>query len=173
MQMKNYIIQTILIGLTYLAAAKAMYFLMFALVIIDFITGVWKAVLLNGIWKYYDIRILFTTRRLKFKLPIAGLNSHTMKRSVVKITCYSFAILTTFLLETEIFGTGIILTKIVTGFIALVETASIFENLAKISGMNVFNKIFDTIATYFNKNKNIINKIDGTIEDSNKNNGVA
>jgi len=164
--MKSYALQLLIIGITYLAVAKAMFFLMFALVFLDFITGIWKAVLANGIWRHFDIPIMFTKRRLKFKLPIAGLNSHTMKRTVVKTTCYFIAILTGFLLENVILGTGLVLTKIVTGFIAVVEIASIFENLAKITGNPVFNKIFDAISTYFNRNKDIINKIDGTNEKS-------
>lgn len=163
-KLMNSLVKIMLIATSYLFAIQALIYVMLGLVLIDFITGIWKAVLANGVWRQCK---LFG---VSFKLPIAGLNSHTMKRTVVKSTCYFIAILTSFLLENEIFGTGIVVTKIVTGFIAMVEAASIFENLARITGNPVFSKIFDTIKTFFNTRKDLISKIDGTVKDTNENN---
>jgi len=162
----KFIIKSFLVALAYFSPIQTLFNLIFVLVLIDFITGVWSAIIKNGVWKQYCVHIPFKKDPFCFRLPLAGLNSRTMKRSVIKILCYNIAILVTFLIENIIFGSGIVITKWVTGFISLVEVASIFENLTKISGNPLFNKIYDTLSTYFNRNKNIINQIDGTNKDS-------
>ena len=128
-----------LIALAYFIAIKALVWVIFTLVIFDLITGIWKVVKLNG-WK--------------------TLNSKGYKRTIIKMAAYFIALISVFLIEAEILGSGIFLCKIVAGMISLVELASIAENLTTITGQPIFMKIYDTLKTYFNTNKNIIDKID-------------
>ena len=150
------------VSLAFIAPINFLFYTIYAFIFLDFITGVWKTLKNNGVWK--KITIL----KHKIQLPLAGLNSHTAKRTIIKTICYTIALLTTYILESQIIGSGVVLSKIVAGFISMVEVASIFENLGEISANPVFMKIFDYISTYFNKNKNIINKIDGAKDESNK-----
>lgn len=127
------------IGTSYMANIKHLFHVMAALVLIDLITGIWKSVKLSG-WK--------------------SIKSRTMKRSVIKLTAYTLAIISTYIIEKEIILSGIYISRFVVGLICMVEAASIFENLSEITGNNVFLKIFDALKTALNTNKNIINQID-------------
>ena len=135
----NLIAKLFFIALSYMAEIKHLFHVMIALVFIDLITGIWKSVKASG-WR--------------------SIKSRTLKRSVIKVTAYTLAIISTYIIEKEIILTGIYISRIVVGLICMVEIASIFENLAEITGDNVFLKIFETLKTYFNTNKDIINKID-------------
>lgn len=159
----KHLIKLLFLGSAFLLPIHFLFLTIYTFIGLDFLTGIWKVLVKNKIWK--NIKIF---NKFNIKLPLAGLNSHTMKRTIIKTICYSIALLTTYMLESQIIGTGIILSKIVAGFISMVEVASIFENLAEISGNSLFNKLFDIIKTYFNTNKDIINKIDSVNEESNK-----
>ena len=145
----GFLVKLFILAITYMEGIKHLYHVMFALIALDFFTGLWKCVQRNG-WNSFK--------------------SRTAKRSVIKIGAYSIAIAATFFIEKEIIGSGIYITRAVTGFIAMVEAASIFENLAEITGNNVFLKIFNLLKTSVNTNKNIINKIDTTKEDEENSN---
>jgi phage-related holin len=92
---------------------------------------------------------------------IKSLKSRGLKRTTIKIAAYLIALSLTFLFENIIFDTNLILTKIMAGYISLTELASVFENLGKITNKGaLFNALFNVLKTYFNKNKDLINKID-------------
>ena len=139
--MENLIKVAIIGAISFLGDIKILVHSILILILIDLITGLWASFKLNGIKSF---------------------KSSKLKRTVIKTTCYIIAILTAFLLERNIFGLeGIGISRITAGFIALVEVASIFENLSKLSGMDLFLKIFDVIKTKFNTDKTMINKISG------------
>lgn len=135
----NSAIKVFFLATAYMEDVKNLFHVMVALVFIDLITGVWKSVKACG-W--------------------CSIKSRTLKRSVIKLTAYTLAIISTYIIEREIIQSGVYVSRFVTGLICMVEAASIFENLAEITGNNVFLKIFDSLKTYFNTNKNIINQID-------------
>ena len=135
----NLIIKTILLStLAYFAPIYAIIYLVFILVGVDFITGLYLSI--------------------KDKKKI---QSRKLKRTIIKLTAYLLALIITFLFECIILGSGILVTKIIGGYISLTEIASIFENLGKIINKNsLYIVLYDTLKTYFNINKKIINNID-------------
>ena len=142
----NLIVKIFILATTYMADIKHLFHVMFALVMIDLITGIWKSVKACG-W--------------------CSIKSRTLKRSVIKLGAYTLAIISTYIIEKEIILSGIYVSRFVVGLICMVEAASIFENLSEITGNNVFLKIFDSLKTYFNTNKNIINQIDTKKDETN------
>lgn len=92
------------------------------LLLMDFITGIWASVTRGD--------------------PIS---SRRMGRTVAKAIMYQIAVITGFLLETALGGL-IPVSKLVLGCIALVEGASLFENLNTISGTNLFKVVLDKIS---------------------------
>jgi len=113
--------------------------LIFILVFSDLITGIWAAV------------------KEKRKIKSKGL-----KRTTIKLLIYLLVVMLTFLTENILFGiTNLLLTKIIASYIVLTELSSNFENCGKIVNKgNLFLQMYKVLATYINKNKDIINKID-------------
>ena len=143
-QITAFIAKMAMLSITYLFDAQNMFHIAMFMIFADLVTGIWRSVCAGG---YKTI----TSRKLK--------------RTVVKIAAYVLAILSTFILEKELLGSGITVTKIVTGMICLVELASIMENLSFITGNSVFIRIFDLFKTKLNTNKDIINSITGETDD--------
>lgn len=146
--MLKFLTKIVFIIAAYFVAIKMLVWVIFTLVIFDLVTGIWKTVRKDG-WK--------------------ALNSKGYKRTIIKLAAYMMALVSTFLIEAEILGTGIFLCKIVSGMISLVEIASIFENLTEITGQPLFMKIYDLLKTKLNTNKDIINSFDGTNKDNEQN----
>lgn len=84
---------------------------------LDLITGIWKSIR-NG----------------------KEIKSSIMAHSISKAVLYQIAILSSFLMETYVFG-GIPVVKLVGGFIATVEFKSILENISSITGIDIWNNI--------------------------------
>ena len=124
---------------TYFAPTSELVILIFILVFSDLITGIWAAV------------------KEKRKIKSKGL-----KRTTIKLLIYLLVVMLTFLTENILFGiTNLLLTKIIASYIVLTELSSNFENCGKIVNKgNLFLQMYKVLATYINKNKDIINKID-------------
>lgn len=119
---------------------------------LDMLTGITASIKKAGIWKE-------VTFPFKMNLPIAGVKSHIMGRSIIKILAYLTAILVTYGIENILISpTSILLTKCVAGVIVLTEVASLFENLGVICNeQSLFLKIFNILSTKLNGNKVIEN----------------
>ena len=132
------------------------------LVVLDLITGLWKNIRLNKEEKTGNIlaNLLLSIRKIR---------SRGLKRTLIKFSAYSIALLVAQIL-TNIFVPGINLAYFVAFYASLTESASIFENLAVITNNKIFLKIFDIIKTKLNIDKDIIDKIDITSSDKEKDN---
>lgn len=147
--MERAFFQSIIIGiLTYFSPIKELIHLIFLMCLVDMVTGIWKSIKIGG---------------------LKAFSSRKARRSIVKIVAYLLAVISTYGLEIVIFNSpGSYLTKGIAASIALIEIASLFENLATITGNPIFLKMFDSISTYFNRNKDIINSIDPTLDNPDK-----
>ncbi len=83
----------------------------FILISIDWMTGVYRSLKANR----------------KF-------TSYRLRKSVEKTVGYVLAVIAVFVLEQEVIGVDWGLVKIVAGYIAITEVASIYENIAAITG---------------------------------------
>lgn len=95
-----------------------------ALVAIDFCTGVWRA--------------------YKVKSPVT---SAGFRRTVTKSVVYLVAVLAAFLVEHFLMADFIPVSKIVAGFIGVVELKSILENSNAILGYDVFKKLIKKLGS--------------------------
>lgn len=78
--------------------------------------------------------------------------SAALRRTISKMVIYQMAVITGFLIETYLVGPSIPVTKVVAGFIGLVEFKSILENSNTILGTDVFKLL---IAKLGSKNDNL------------------
>lgn len=92
------------------------------LVVVDTVTGVWAAI--------------------KYKHKIT---SHKFKRVVVKTFGYLTAIFIAHLIEKYMIGDAIPMVKTVSGLIAMTEGKSIFENLRRITGIDLWKAMLDKL----------------------------
>lgn len=130
--------------LAFFSAAQPLIYLILAITFLDFITGFLKSMKISGTWKCFKSRIA--------------------RRSIVKTMCYLIAVLVGYAIELVIFGSAAgYLTKSIASSIILVEFSSLLENMAVITGQTLFLKIFDITKTIFNTNKDILTKIDPTL----------
>jgi len=121
----------------------------------DFLLYVGK-LLLACLAYFYDIKNLFhavlvfmaidwfTGVYASYKLRQKGkswFTSFKMRRSIEKLVFYMLAIAVSYIFRIE-FMESIPLAKIVAGYIALTEIKSIFENISKIMGVQLFNDIW-------------------------------
>ena len=105
--------------LLYFEPIKDLYLLMVIVVVMDFMTGIGASV--------------------KHKIPRS---SSRLKNSVIKCFCYFGAVFVFWQFEIRLGLEHVIGSyKIVAGFIAIVETISILENMAVITGNPIFLKI--------------------------------
>lgn len=95
-----------------------------ALVAIDFCTGIWRA--------------------YKVKSPVT---SAGFRRTVTKSVIYLTAVLAAFLVEHHIMDGFIPVSKIVGGFIGVVELKSILENSNAILGYDVFKRLIKKLGS--------------------------
>lgn len=99
----------------------------FILIAIDWLTGVYRSIKANR----------------KF-------TSYRLRKSVEKTVGYVLAIISVFVLEQEIIGAHWGLVKIVAGYIAVTEVASIYENIAAITGKEFLLDVLKIIKNKFN-----------------------
>lgn len=103
------------------------------LLVVDFITGVWASIKVHG-WR--------------------SINSARMSDSVTKIIIYNLAILVSYTTE-KYLVTAIPLTQIAVGFIAVVEIMSVYENVRKVTGLD----LRLALKSWMNKNRDSVTDI--------------
>ena len=121
--MKELPLKIAIATLAVLAPIKALLIATGAVIFIDLITGVWRAI--------------------KAKEAIS---SSIMRRTVTKFLVYQFAIITAFIIQTFL-APEIPMTKLVSSVIGLVEAKSILENLNDIYGTDVFKKLLEKLGS--------------------------
>ncbi len=95
----------------------------FALITIDFVTGIMAA--------------------MKQKLPIT---SSEMKRTVGKLFLYELAIIMSFIAEKYLLGDTMPVSKLVAGFIGATELKSVLENIDIMNGQSLFGAMVAKLA---------------------------
>jgi len=112
-----------------LAPIKAALLTVGFLIFLDLVTGIWAAL-----------------KRAE------SLQSAALRRTVSKMIIYQMAVISAFLIEHYILAETLPMTKVVAGFIALVELKSILENSNTILGTDVFKLLIKKLGS---KNDNI------------------
>ena len=127
-------------AIAYFSPIAAIIHLILIVTGLDMLTGIIAAVKTGG-WK--------------------SVQSHIMGRSIVKILAYITAVLVSFGCGVVLFGEGVVIAKAVASAVILVETASLFENLGKITNKSsLFLSMYDLLKTKLNTNKNILDSMD-------------
>lgn len=130
--MKDYLLfvgKILLACLAYFAEIQNLFHAVLLFMVIDWITGVYAS---------YKTR----TR------GEAWFTSFKMRRTVEKFVFYMMAIAVAYVFRKE-FIESIELGKIVAGYIAITEIKSIFENISRIMGVNLFNELWHIIKDKF------------------------
>lgn len=93
--------------------------------------------------------------------------SKGFRRTITKMVAYQAAVITAFLLESVFIGDLIPVVRIVSGFIAITECKSIYENLSIISGLDFWTLIKEQLNSQSDK-YGIRGVIDEKVDDSKK-----
>ena len=109
--------------LAFLAPIQTLLCVVFVLVLLDFITGVWAA-----------------------KKRGEAIKSAAMRRSVSKLFVYEFALLGGLLIQTLV-GQSIPVVNLIAGMIGLVEGKSLLENLNVIYGGDLFKSVLEKLGS--------------------------
>lgn len=136
--MKDYLsfsIKLLLACLAYFSDIKNLFHAVLFFMAIDWLTGVYAS---------YKLREKGKSWFTSFK----------MRRTIEKFVFYMLAIAVAYVFRQEFFE-DLMLGKIVAGYIALTEMKSIYENISRIMGVNVFNEIWIVIKNQFNRKFNI------------------
>lgn len=80
------------------------------------------------------------------------IESHKLRKTVEKLVFYSVAILAAYGFERNL-AEWSHLAQVIAGFIASIELISIFENITKITNVNIVDKLKDALTNVFKKNK--------------------
>jgi phage-related holin len=72
------------------------------------------------------------------------ITSSRMRRTVIKLLAYQFAIIFAFILETWMLD-GLPVVNVITGLIGLTEGKSFFENIRRISGVDFWSEILSKL----------------------------
>jgi len=112
-----------IVTLSILAPIQSLIVASFALIGVDFITGIMAAV--------------------KQKTPIT---SSEMKRTVGKIFLYELAIIISFVAEKYLLGGIMPVSKLVAGFIGATELKSVLENIDILNGQSLFTSLVTKLA---------------------------
>lgn len=127
-------------AIAYFSPIAAVIYLILIVTGLDLLTGVIASIKIDG-WK--------------------SIQSHIMGRSVIKILAYLTAVLVSYGCGMVLLGEGVTIAKLVAGCVVLVETASLFENLGKITNKSsLFLAMYDVLKTKLNTNKSILDKMD-------------
>ncbi len=122
--MKDYITGLLISTLAVFAPIKAVLLVTGILIFADLITGIWAA-----------------------KKKGQAITSAGLRRTVTKIFVYNAAIMIGFLAETYMLEGFIPISKIASGLIAVVEMASLLENLNVIHGSNIFKSLIEKLGS--------------------------
>jgi len=79
--------------------------------------------------------------------------SHRLRKTIEKFVFYSLSIIVSFIFQKEIVS-WINLTQLVAGFVASIEILSIYENIRKITGIDIANQVKKYLKESINKFKN-------------------
>lgn len=109
--------------LAFLAPIQTLLCVVFVLVLLDFITGVWAA-----------------------RKRGEEIKSAAMRRSVSKLFVYEFALLGGLLIQTLV-GRSIPVVNLIAGMIGLVEGKSLLENLNVIYGGDLFKSVLEKLGS--------------------------
>jgi len=115
--MKEFILKLLLAGLAVLAPIKAVMIATIVVILIDLVTGLWRA---------------STSKET--------ISSSVMRRTITKLLVYQFAIIAGFIIETFLVS-GVPITKLVSSVIGMVEIKSILENLDEVYGGSIFKSL--------------------------------
>ncbi len=138
----SFIFKALLACLAYFADIRNMFHAVLVFMAIDWITGVYAS---------YKFRTKGKSWFTSFKL----------RRSIEKFVFYVMAIAVAHILEVE-FMDFANLDRIVAGYIAITEVKSIYENISKIMGVDLFNDLWQIVKNQFNQKFNIDNGSHGT-----------
>lgn len=131
---KQVLSKLIFLVIAYLAPINVMFHAIWFFLVVDLITGIWKA-----IKKGEAIRSL------------------GLRRTIEKFLFYTLSVVVVYVVDKTFFGNMSHLSSIIGGYIAITEVISIFENIAEITGHNIFLKIkdlvIDNVADKLTKNK--------------------
>jgi len=127
--MKDWVIGAVVSMAAVFAPIKAVILVTGLLIFFDLVTGIWAA------------------KKKGQKITSAGL-----RRTITKIFVYNAAIMLGFLAETYMLDGFIPISKISSGLIAVVEMASLLENLNTINGSPIFKDLINKLGS-INDNK--------------------
>jgi hypothetical protein len=122
--MKDWLVGIVVSTLAVFAPIKAVILVTGLLIFFDLITGIWAA------------------KKKGQQITSAGL-----RRTVTKCFVYNAAIMLGFLAETYMLDGFLPISKICSGLIAVVEIASLLENLNTINGSPIFKSLIDKLGS--------------------------
>ena len=128
LKMKDYISGLLISTLAVFAPIKAVLLVTGVLIFADLITGIMAA------------------KKKGQKITSAGL-----RRTVTKLAIYNTAIMIGFLVETYMLGGFIPISKIASGLIGVVESASLYENLNVLHGDDIFKALIKQLGSINDK----------------------
>lgn len=108
--------------LAVLAPIKAIMLAAFALIMIDLVTGLWRA-----------------------KKTGELVTSSGIRRTITKIVAYELALVAGLIMEHYLLGDSVPVIKLVAGLIAMTEGKSVLENLSEITGVDLVKAVMDKI----------------------------
>lgn len=108
--------------LAVLAPIKAIMLAALALIVIDLITGLWRA-----------------------KKTGENITSSGIRRTITKIVAYELALIAGLIMEQYLLGGSMPVIKLVAGLIAMTEGKSVLENLSEITGVDLVKAVMDKI----------------------------
>lgn len=120
--MKKIAIDLAFAALLVFAPIKATLITVMVLCTVDLVSGIWASI------------------HKKKKITSSGL-----KRTVVKVLAYESVVMLGFLTETYLTGPDMPVTKILGGYIGIVELKSVMENIELISGVPVLRMIINKL----------------------------
>jgi len=120
--------------LSYFAPIAAIVNVMLIFILVDFLSAIWAA-----------------------KKNNIAIESHKMRKTIVKLFWYTAAVLMAHMMETEFNLQFAHMAQIVGGFVCMVEIKSVFENITKITNEPVFLKIYKLFEKKAKDNFNINN----------------
>jgi phage-related holin len=122
--MKNWLTGALVSSMAVFAPIKAVILVTGLLIFFDLITGIWAA-----------------------KKKGQPITSAGLRRTVSKIFVYNAAIMLGFLAETYMLDGFLPISKICSGIIAVVEMASLLENLNTINGAPIFKDLINKLGS--------------------------
>ena len=123
-QMKRWLLDLCFTLLAVIAPIQTVLTTVIALVLADFVTGVWAAI--------------------KEKQPIT---SAAMRRTVSKLVIYNIAVISGFLLEKYLLADALPFAKLIAGTIGVVEMKSLIENTKRITGLDIFKEVLSKLGS--------------------------